>query len=166
MGRNSVTDTDKGYADLMKRFAGFLETPPSITVGIHDAEADEMHEAEEGEESSLTVGEIATFHEFGLGVPERSFIRGWADEQQDWITKLIKAVLVTALKGQITKVQGLEQIGQRCVGAIQQRIADKGNGAYDGLKEETIKRKGSDVPLINTGQLRSSITYQVHEDES
>jgi hypothetical protein len=35
------------------------------------------------------------------------------------------------------------------------------NGKFAPLKAKTIKRKGSSKPLIDTGQLRQSITYRV-----
>ncbi|WP_252715295.1 hypothetical protein [Acinetobacter junii] len=35
------------------------------------------------------------------------------------------------------------------------------NGKFAPLKAKTIKRKGSSKPLIDTGQLRQSITYKV-----
>lgn len=34
------------------------------------------------------------------------------------------------------------------------------------LKPETIKRKGSSKPLIDTGRLRNSITHKVEEDKA
>jgi hypothetical protein len=44
------------------------------------------------------------------------------------------------------------------VGVIKQRIA---NGIAPPNSPYTIARKGSSKPLIDTGQLRNSITYQV-----
>ena len=157
----SMSDTDRGYYALVRQL---LEDAPnaSFTVGIHDDEAGhEVYEPEQGKASGITMSELGEIHEFGLGVPQRSFIGDWFDETQDQKVKQIKGVALAFLKGKISHLSvGFEQLGNLYVGQVQKRMAD---GIDPPLSEITIAKKGSSVPLIDTGQLRSSITYKVSE---
>ncbi len=142
----------------VKRGAAFTlppNTPIEITVGVHADDAAHTHGTGEG----LTVGDIATIHEFGApaaNIPERSFIRAWADEA------LASGYIATTLRTQMQQVvagkRPLEQALNRCAlafeGAVKQRIA---NNIPPPLAPATIARKGSSVALIDTGQLRNAI---------
>lgn len=104
-----------------------------------------------------TVVEIATIHEFGMGVPERSFIRAFVDENEALIKKKIRTLGKKIVKGTLSSKQALDILGVWLTGKIQSRIA---KGIPPALAQATIDRKGSSKPLINTGQLRSSITHE------
>lgn len=126
----------------------------SVTVGIHAEEGAATHEGE-----AATVAEIGTFHEFGFGVPQRSFIRAWADENEALNKKRLRKIAEAVKSGHISSPRtGLNRFGILAVGEIQERIA---NGIEPELAESTIRQKGSTVPLIDTGVLRSSITHRV-----
>ena len=100
-------------------------------------------------------------HEFGLGQEERSFVRAWFDATKGENLALAQMILRRILAGRITLEQGLEQLGLKLAGGIQQFIAD--NRVVPGDSEETKERKGSSVTLIDRGQLRQSLTYQVRK---
>jgi hypothetical protein len=110
------------------------------------------------QDDKLTVLEVAIFNEFGLGVPERSFIRAYVDANEKRIKEMCRVLALQVLAGKISQEQALELLGLKLVGEIQQRIAD---GIPPPNAPSTIKAKGSSVPLIDTGQLRSSITHRV-----
>ncbi len=106
-----------------------------------------------------TVADVATFHEFGTAtIPERSFIRAWYDESQAQIMAAFRAVMKSVARGEITQAQAFAQLGSLFVGQIQERIV---NQIPPPLAESTILAKGSSTPLIDTGQLRASITFEV-----
>ncbi len=107
----------------------------------------------------MTVGALAEIHEFGLGVPQRSFLRAWADADRAKIDKAWGALLRKVLKSDLTLDQALEQFGLWAQGQAQAFIAD--GRVQPPLDQHTIDAKGSSTPLIDTGQLRSSITYEV-----
>ena len=168
-----VKDKDRGYKKMLKRV--LAQEPREVSVGIFDNEASQIHEEPrrfigpmpEGTPDTapvvrgkqLTVGEIAEFHEFGLGNnPERSFIRAWVDANPGKIRTAMTRLLESVIKGKRTKEQAMNSFGQWAVGQIQKRIA---SGIAPPLSQVTILRKGSSIPLIDTGQLRASITYQV-----
>jgi hypothetical protein len=118
-----------------------------LTTGIHAAEGATAYPA------GTTVAEIASAHEFGLGVPERSFVRAWFDENENKLSKAIKLELNAAMKRGKLK-NAFKSLAVTIQGSIQQRIA---NGIDPELDESTILRKGSSTPLIDTETLRSSI---------
>jgi hypothetical protein len=136
-----------------------------VTVGIHEEQGAATHQQEDnfgegfGQASPPTIAEVGAFHEFGLGVPQRSFIRAWADENDGVNKKRLRKIADAVVSGHISSPrQGLERFGLLAVGEIQRRMAD---GIEPALDERTVKQKGSSVPLIDTGQLRSSITHRV-----
>ena len=170
MARNigvRIKDKDRGYKKMLKRV--LAQQPKEVSVGIFDSEASKILEEPlpEGVGDTapvtrgvqLTVGEIAEIHEYGLGnSPERSFIRAWVDEDPGKIRTAMTRLLESVIKGSRTKEQAMNLFGQWAVGQMQKRIAA---GISPPLSRVTILRKGSSVPLIDTGQLRASITYRV-----
>ena len=149
----ALKDTDQGYRDLMKRALG-LKAAAHIDVGILDGS--EPHAG-----SSLTVLEIGLIHEFGNDhVPERSFIRAWFDEDEATLREDLVKLAQSVLEGKRTRDEILEILGQRAVGRIQDRIA---RGIEPPNAPSTIARKGSSTPLVDTGVLRSKISYRVAE---
>lgn len=150
-----IRDKDKGATAMLAR----LLAHGALSVGVLGAEAGAAHADSVG----LTVGEIAEIHEFGLGTaPRRSFLADWADEKRSEIQQVVIKGGAALVRGKSITSPGqlLNQIGQWAVGSIQARMA---TNIPPPLAPETIKRKGSSVSLIDTGQLRSSVTYRVDD---
>jgi len=145
-----VTVRDRGYNRLMRRLQR-KNSQAEVTVGVHD------DAGSHGDGAS--VAEIAAFHELGLGVPERSWLGGWVDENEAENKTALRQVGKDLIKGRIGSVeQGLERFGHAAVGGIQQRISD---GIEPELADSTVAQKGSSTPLIDKGTLRTSITHKV-----
>jgi len=147
----SVADTDKGYRARMKQLRAKL---PVLKVGVYGEQA----EAIDGE-GTITVGALAEIFEFGLGnQPERSWLRGYVDENNARITQMIARVGEQVAAGKMTPEEALNLVGLKMVGEIQQRISA---GIEPPNEDSTIRRKGSSTPLIDTGQFRGSISHEV-----
>lgn len=144
-----VTDRDRGAKRLLEQIAKVKGA--SVDVGVLGDKASAEHE------SGVTVADVATFHEFGLGVPERSFVRGYVDENEAKAQSLARKGVQSVAKG-LDVDTVLNVIGLSHVGGMQERIAA---GIDPALAELTIAGKGSSTPLIDTGQLRSSITHRL-----
>lgn len=144
-----LTDVDKGY----KRALAALGPLGGLSLGVQGAKASSPH----GPGEPISIGELAAIHELGLGVPERSWLRSWIDENQRMIMDDCRRAMQQVILGKLTKEQALNVLGLKWVGAIQQRIAD--GQVTPALAKETVDRKGSSVPLIDTGVLRASITH-------
>lgn len=129
-----------------------VKTPGTVDVGIIDVGMEK--------DSDMTVAAIGFVHEFGsTHIPERSFIRSTTSGKKKEIITLQKQLLKKIVNGDMTVEKGLGILGDFVRGEIQQRIVD--------IKEPpnspaTIARKGSANPLIDTGQLKGSITFEVN----
>lgn len=146
-----VKDTDHGYRAAVKASHG---KGGSVSVGILGSAASEAARGGKGE----TLGDVATYNEFGFGVPERSFIRGWFDETEAANRAAFAKLWQGVLKGTRTAAQVFEVLGLKFQGDIQRRIVA---GIEPPNSPRTIAEKGSSTPLVDTGQLKSSISYQV-----
>jgi len=172
---SGVKVTDHGAKDLLAR-ARELAQGLTVRVGILDDKAKDVTErkprgaqskkrrvrdkaAAKASRRTLSLLEVAVIHEFGAGtIPQRSFIRATIDEKKADIEAELAKLARGVVGGQIEAHQALELLGAKVAGWCQSRIAD---GIAPTLKAATIKRKGSSKPLINTGQLRSAITWRV-----
>lgn len=150
----SVVDRDLGARRLLAELAKAGE----ITVGIHEAEGAQPKEGDDGGESLI---DVAVVHEFGYeegGIPRRSFIRDWVDENEAAHAEQERQLARAVLAGKMTVEQAMKRLGVLRQAEVQRRISD---GIDPPLQQSTIDRKGSSTPLINTGQLRSAISHKV-----
>lgn len=148
-------EVDNGYKKMRKA----LFKQGAVAVGITAQIGAAVHGSDPGK--AVSILEVAIWNEFGTRrIPERSFLRSWFDNNTNkarvgtWLKKFGKAVT----EGKTTWDNVLEIVGLNIVGEIQQSIANRippPNVPY------TIKKKGSDVPLVNDGILRASITHVV-----
>lgn len=148
----AVRDIDKGAAALMKRLLSKAE----VTVGIHAPEGDQDKEDSPGQ----SILDVAECHELGLGVPRRSFIADWADENKERHEAQLSTMAKAVAAGKVESAElGVKRLGVLYVGEVQKRIAD---GIEPPLEQATIERKGSSVPLIETGQMRGAVAPYVN----
>ncbi len=110
--------------------------------------------------SNAEVGAINEFGSFSRGVPPRSFLRMPIHTQQDQILKQVKPGAQEMIAaGKMTLL--LKRLGIACENVIQAAFASRGFGTWKANQPSTIRRKGSDSPLIDTAQLRRSIASRV-----
>ena len=119
-----------------------------ITTGIHKEDSHKTYE--DGE----TLGVVAMKNEFGLGVPERSFLRETFDRRnRAWFSlmrrtihdNILRASLYSSVSREMRKVTRRD---------IQSRIEHM---RYPRNAASTISKKGFDNPLIHTRRLLKNI---------
>ena len=148
-----VTSRDRGAAILIK---GAAAARFKIKVGVlGNAE----HKSADGQPQGITIAQLAEIHELGLGVTERSFLRAWAEANEEQVQNDLRAALRKILLGKLTPEQAAKIVGVRFVAGIQSFIAE--GKVTPPLAQATIARKGSSVPLLDTNQLRSAITFAI-----
>ena len=154
----AVRERDNGAKALMRR----MKNKATVKVGIIGGGEGKANDAKKGAKGGLTVVDVATFHEFGLGKnPPRPFISQPIDRNESALRKKLRRVAENVAKGQPLE-QALDQFGGHVVGLMQQAIA---NREYKELsearkKQKIVNGKSGNTPLIDTEQLRSSITYE------
>jgi hypothetical protein len=151
----TITIRDKGADALLRRMRTAGQNHQVLDLGVLGDDASEKHPS-----GPITIGELATIHELGLGVPARPWLRGFIEANRAKIEETIRTEARHMVTRGYTREQILKRIGVWMQGAIQEWIANPGNTLAP-LAPETILRKGSALPLIDTGQLRSSVTHKV-----
>lgn len=145
------TTNGKGIKDLLKK----VKKPGTVAVGIIDPG---LHG-----DGPFNTAEIGYVHEFGSSdgrVPERSFIRSTLKVDRKEIISLSKRLLKKIINNEMTLEKGLGLLGLDVSDKISQRIVEIRTPPN---KPNTIARKGSSNPLVDTGQLKNSITHKVQE---
>lgn len=115
------------------------------------------------EEDGTPVALVAAVHEFGStarNIPERSFLRSSVRENIAKYIKINKGNLQRVVNGKIRMRHALELLGQVAAGDVKRTIR---NGDFAPLQQATIDRKGSSKPLIDTGMMLQSVTYEVDQ---
>jgi hypothetical protein len=119
----------------------------------------------EPEKNGTPMAVVAATHEFGApsrGIPERSFLRVSLTANAGKYVNFNRALIPRIVNGQFTIEEALGLLGEMAKGDVQKFIAAN---TYQ-LNEKTIKRKGSSKALIDTGNMRQSITWVLNpEDE-
>ena len=132
-------------------------------VGILGSKATEEHE-----NSDYTNAQIGAVHEFGSisnNIPARSFIRMPLEaEMGKWIAKEGKRYFNDAVNGNLQHF--FTRVGLKAEEIIQDAFVTRGFGQWAENKPATIARKGSSMPLIDTGALRASISSEVVNENS
>lgn len=143
-----IIRTGPGIKSVMNKYKKL----GSVDVGIIDAG--------QHDDSDLTVATIGYIQEFGTEhIPERSFIRSTIKEKRKEIIALQKKLLIKIRKGELDNKKALQLLGEFTADLMKQKIVSLKSPPNT---EQTIKRKGSSNPLVDTGQLKNSITYEVN----
>jgi phage gpG-like protein len=149
-----IQEFDKGLDKLRKGLKD-LASSYRVTVGIQGPKGEKQREG------GITNVELAEIHEFGApsaGIPQRSFLRSTADEgMSKWKKRLGEEMGKVVTDGADVR-RALTVVGEEFRAAVIDRI-----NAHipPPLGQATIDRKGSDTPLIDTGELVRSITVHV-----
>lgn len=94
-----------------------------------------------------------------ITIPERAFLRNGYDENRDEVLRTAKTALDAVMVGSIEPEKYLEMIGLLLSSAIKDyavSLNSPPNHPY------TVEQKGSSNPLVDTGDMIQSITYEVH----
>ena len=114
------------------------------------------------EPDGTSLADVAIWNEYGTDhIPSRPFMRITADKnEKNWQGLAEKAVGRIIDQGGGSPRQVLEVIGIAAVGDVQEVI---GSSELAADSSGTIKRKGSDAPLIDKGRLRQSIKFKIED---
>ena len=113
----------------------------------------------DGKEEGADLVDIAIWNELGTDrIPARPFLGQTVDQHGAEIQKAAAQLVQKICKGQLDAQSALKQLGVLTVGYVQNQITD---GDFEPNAPMTVQRKGSDHPLIDTGQLRQGISYVI-----
>lgn len=116
-------------------------------------------------EGGVSVIEVGAAHEFGTEhVDERSFLRAPFTLKKSEINRAIESQVASVGAGQRDAVSALNLIGIVARNISVKAFETGGYGTWSDIKEDTKKAKGSSGVLIDTGELRGSITWEVRSE--
>lgn len=154
-----------------------VKTEKRVKVGVL---TDSQHKADE-EEGGEEIGmlELAAIHEFGspaANIPERSFLRATIDGKRAEVNKAIEQIVGAEVRELFKGAEGkdvsesqadsaarraLGKLGLKLVAMIRATIRNRETVGPENqeLQPETIERKGSSLPLVDTAQLIQAIEW-------
>lgn len=154
----AVKDIDRGWAALKRELARQTEGGGLYgKAGVIGEKGQTEHAENDGE--PLTNAELGLIHEFGLGVPERSFLRAAFDRNQPKYLDNLQKLIAAVYDGKITIERALGLLSQQAASDMRNFIRER--QVEPANSEATIARKGSSVPLIDSGQLINALTGAV-----
>lgn len=164
MAKGKVIVKHSNVAELLKRIE-----KKAVFVGL-PADSDPYP-------NGTSVVDVGTQHEFGSdrprtylsprmntvtvsGVPERSFMRSTAKEKRKEWAGNVKQEVVDIIKLKSNSLVALQKAGIKAVSDVRKKIVAINDPANS---PQVIADKGSSNPLIDTGHMLESITYDVRE---
>lgn len=140
----SVTVKDHGYIKIMRELAVLDKTV--VEIGIQS-------------DAGAGVIERAFFNEYGTkNIPERSFLRGAFDDNRKDLNDIIDRLWSGVKAGKINARKAADILGTRHETQVKAKIK---SGPFEANAKSTIRAKGSSIPLIDTGEMRNSVRYEV-----
>lgn len=150
---SSFTVVDRGLEAIVKELLLAGTDNSYVAVGVLQ---DTKHEGD-----GVSLVNIATWNEYGTAnghIPERSFMRGTYANGKEEIASVQRRAAKGVASGQFTIQTGLTIIGQKFQAMVRKRIS---SSIPPPNAPSTIAKKGSSTTLIDTGQLRQAINYEV-----
>lgn len=114
---------------------------------------------------SLSNAQLASIHEFGLSTaPARPFVRPPFMANKAAYLEILRSAYAQAMLSNNSDMfrRALALVGQKMAADIKGYVTS-GPGVPPPLAASTIKAKGSTRPLVDTGQMINSVTYEVVE---
>lgn len=136
-----------------------------VLVGIPSGTAG--RQPDPGDRHPLNNAEIGYIQENGspaANIPARPFLKAGVATVQDQVAARLGAAAKSALSGDLGAVEkGLEAVGFIAENAVKAKITD---GPFAPLSDSTLaarraRGRTSEKPLIDTGQLRRSVTHVI-----
>lgn len=153
MGGSYFTDRDLGFDKLMMTFKS---NGKESYVNVGFLQSSGMHK-----DSDMTVAAIAAVHEFGSSdgrIPQRSFMRSAVSQNKNALQTLIEKLAGKVADGEMIRDKALGIIGQY----VRDRIVAKINSSVPPPNApSTISAKGSSRTLIDTGQMKQSVAWEI-----
>lgn len=150
-------------ADILRSIKALMKNETLVGIPADNA----SREPDEDEKVPLNNAEIGYLMENGVpekNIPARPFLNPGIANAKDKIIRAMEAGAKKALSGDDRAASvTLETVGLIGMNDVQAKITD---GPFEPLKEVTLakrraKGRTGEKPLLDTGQLRRSVTYAV-----
>lgn len=155
-----MTKTNSVSMDLavLDKIRDHITAGSYVKVGVLGSDA--MRSDGEGA-SNVDIAITQEFGSVSRNIPPRSFLRMPIQQKEKQIRAFVasKKVMDCLLSGKVER--GLKFVGLYAEAWIQSAFASRGFGKWKPNAPATVRRKGSDKPVIDTGELRRAISSEV-----
>jgi hypothetical protein len=153
---------DKGLNDFLK----LVDKKYKIEAGVIGAPAKRKKLDYHGKRTSATVGEVASVHEAGLGVPKRDFLnQTFVRNQKKYRRAIVSRLRFIAMQSKrISKARNaMKLLGEKVVSDAKKTLL---NRMPPPLAKRTIRNRrqafiAGTTPLVARGQLFTSLNSKV-----
>lgn len=143
--RDTLTPEGQMFYRMLEELAD-----KEVRIGFQHGEA--------SEDNGTDICDIAAWNELGTEhIPSRPFLRKSVDENEGKINQFLQAEVQSLANGKTAEAL-LNEIGNFQKSLVQEKITE---GTFAPNAEQTIRRKGSSKPLIDTGRMRQSVNYVI-----
>lgn len=143
-----------GFSDLTPEGRRYFEALKKLS----ELEVQVGFQGDQTAEDGTSLAEIAAYNELGTStIPARPFMKQSFENHEDELRAACERVNA-ALASSKSVEQALNVLGVTVKGLVQAEIVD---GDFAENAPSTIKKKGSDRPLIDTGTMRQSVNYVI-----
>ena len=143
---------DSGESADLKRIKRVLREELTFRVGITEQSGAPLH----GSGSGLTIVETAALHEFGVGVPQRPFVRGWFENNQSQIGRR----LVNESRNVFKRRKLLVHVARKLGPSFERSMKSQMQAMPPPLAQSTVRKKGRSETLVDTFQVYRHITHE------
>jgi hypothetical protein len=115
--------------------------------------------------SGVSVGEVAIWNEYGVpshNIPSRPFLQTSEPMIGDMFNDTMAAAIPSIMDGRVSVAEILSECGEGGVEIVKEVIV---SGQFAANSPATVAKKGSDVPLVDTGELYESVSYTLRGRE-
>ncbi len=145
MAQDRITPEGRRFYEQLRQMARM-----EVRVGYQAGETTD--------EDGIDMCDIAAWNELGTErAPARPFLRQTVEKNESRINEFCAREAMKMFEGG-TAEQCLDKIGVFMKSLVQKTIRD---GEFAPNAPSTIRKKGSDKPLIDTGRMRQSVNYYI-----
>jgi hypothetical protein len=144
-----IADTKlSGVAKLGARIRGLAMQ--RVLVGIPEGRT---------EPGGMSTAQVGAWNEFGTAtIPERPWLRTGITRNLPYFRRVNESNLRRVVDGRMSVGTALDLLGVAAAGKVKENLLA---GPWAPNAPSTIAAKGSDKPLVDSGQLVNSISHQV-----
>lgn len=149
----SIKVTDKGLEKIKKKLAKVAAEAPRVWAGLPNTPHGD----------GLSNAELGIIHEYGTSnIPARPFIGpSFKKNQSSYNKALVKMGSQILDTGNYDITPALDSVGKQMAADMKSFVTE--GYVRPGNAPATIKAKGSDTPLIDTGRMVDAITHAVEK---
>ena len=154
-------DRDKGWKEFV---ANMRKNSGETKVMVGFLRSSGQYKPKAGSKlTAMTMAMLGAIHEFGSRdgrIPERSYMRSTMAQLDKKLKRMLKKFSISVALGRMDKKKALGIVGEFLATAFKDKIQD---GVPPANAPGTVARKGSDHTLIDTGQMRDTLDWEVQE---